>query len=235
MTFLRYGDIFLADEVGATPSEWSFVEATHARIILPSCADAEVEMQRRGFTFADRTLKVSIPLSKVTVDLKRFQRMPIIETVDYKEDIFRIAHESFTSDRRFHVASKCNQDVSAVVLRQWVDELGPTLVCLYHETPIGFLNLKFPEAEIEQQPSTSQPPNFPTSPFVHLAAVEEKYRVTGAAMGLYARAIELSRERGFKTLEGRISSLNTPVMNLYASFGAQFSEPQDIFLKELGS
>ena len=232
MTFLRYGDIFLADEVASTPSDWNFEEATHARIILPSCADTEVEMQRRGFIFADRTLKVSIPLSKVTMDLKRFQRIPIVGTCGYHEDIFRIAHESFTRDRRFHVTPKCNQDVSAVVLRQWVDELGPTLVCLYHETPIGFLNLKFPEVEIEQQPSTSQPPNFPTSPFVHLAAVEEKYRVTGAAMGLYAKAIEVAREHGFKTLEGRISSLNTPVMNLYASFGAQFSEPEDVFLRE---
>lgn len=213
MTFLRYGDIFLADEVGATPSDWDFREATHARIVLPSCADTEVEMQRRGFVFADRTLKVSIPLSKVTMGLKRFQRMPIVETSEYHEDIFRIAHESFTRDRRFHVAPKCDQDVSAVVLRQWVDEFDSTFVCLYHDKPIGFLNLK--------------------ANVVHLAAVEAKYRVTGAAMGLYAKAIEVARERGFKTLEGRISSLNTSVMNVYATFGAQFSEPQDIFLKDL--
>ena len=213
MTFLRYGDIFLADEVGATPSDWNFGEATHARIILPSCADTEVEMQRRGFVFADRTLKVSIPLSKVTMDLKRFQRIPIVETNEYHEDIFRIAHESFTRDRRFHVTPKCNQDVSAVVLRQWVDELGPTIVCLYHDKPIGFLNIR--------------------ENFVYLAAVEAKYRVTGAAMGLYAKAIESARECGFKTLEGRISSLNAPVMNVYATFGAQFSDPQDVFLKDL--
>ena len=185
----------------------------YEREVLPSCADTEYEMVQKGWYFADRTLKVSIPLSKVTMDLKRFQRMPIVETTDYKEDIFRIAHESFTRDRRFHVAPKCNQDVSAIVLRQWVDELGLTFVCLYHEKPIGFLNLR--------------------ENFVHLAAVEAKYRVTGAAMGLYARAIEEVRERGFKTLEGRISSLNAPVMNVYATFDAQFSEPQDIFLKDL--
>lgn len=213
MTFLQYGNIFLADGIDAIPSEWNFEGATHARVILPSCADSEVEMQRSGFVFADRTLKVSIPLSKVTMDLKRFQRMPIVETMEYHEDIFRIAHESFTRDRRFHVVPKCDQSVSAVVLHQWVDELGPTFVCLYHDQPIGFLNLK--------------------ENVVHLAAVEAKYRVTGAAMGLYAKAIEVARDRGFKTLEGRISSLNTSVMNVYATFGAQFSEPQDVFLKDL--
>lgn len=185
----------------------------YERVVLPSCANTEFEMVQKGWYFADRTLKVSIPISKVSADLKRLQRMPIVETVDYKEEIFRIAHDSFTRDRRFHVAPKCDQDVSAVVLRRWVDELGPTLVCLYHEKPIGFLNLK--------------------DNFVHLAAVEEKYRVTGAAMGLYARAIEVVRECGFKTMDGKISSLNTSVMNLYATFGAQFSEPQDIFLKEV--
>ena len=189
-------------------------DGRYEREVLPSCADTEFDMVRDGWYFADRTL-TSIPISKVSVDLKRLQRMPIVETENFKEEIFRIAHESFTRDRRFHVAPKCDQAVSAVVLRRWVDELGPTLVCLYHEKPIGFLNMR--------------------ENFVHLAAVEEKYRVTGAAMGLYARAIELAGERGFKTLDGRISSLNTPVMNLYASFGAVFSDPEDVFLRELGS
>ena len=185
----------------------------YEREVLPSCADTEFDMVRNGWYFADRTLKVTIQLAKVTADLKRLQRLPIVESPDYTEDIFRIAHESFTRDRRFHVAPKCDQAISAVVLRRWIDELEPTLVCLYHEKPIGFLNMR--------------------ENFVHLAAVEAKYRVTGAAMGLYAKAIEVARERGFKTLEGRISSLNTPVMNLYTYFGGQFSEPEDVFLKEL--
>lgn len=185
----------------------------YGREVLPSCADAEFEMVQRGWYFADRTLKVSIPLVKVTADLRKFQRLPVVETECYKDEIFRIAHESFTRDRRFHVAPKCDQDVSAVLLHQWVDALGPTFVSLYHDMPVGFLNLKGNE--------------------VHLAAVESKYRMTGAAMGLYAHAVETARERGFKTLEGRISSINMPVMNLYASFGARFSDPEDIFLREL--
>ena len=184
----------------------------YEREVLPSCADSEFGMAREGWYFADRTLRASIPIAKVTADLKRLQRMPIAETSGLKDDIFRIAHASFTRDRRFHVAPKCDPAVSAAVLRRWVDALGPTFVCLYHDKPVGFLNLR--------------------ENFVHLAAVEEKYRVTGAAMGLYAHAIGACRERGFKTMEGRISSLNTPVMNLYASFGAVFSDPEDIFLRE---
>lgn len=183
-----------------------------ARVTLPSCATDEVRMVQEGWFFADRTVKTSIPLAKVTMDLKRFQRLPMEETEGYREDIFHIAHESFTQDRRFHVAPECNPEVSAAILRTWVDALGPTLVCFFREQPVGFLNLQ--------------------GNFVHLAAVEEKHRATGAAMGLYAKAISLARERGFQTLEGRISTQNTPVMNLYAFFGAQFSEPEDVFLRE---
>lgn len=185
----------------------------YERAVLPSCADTEFDMVQNGWYFADRTLKVSIQFVKMTIDLKRLQRLPIEETTVYNEEVFRIAHESFTRDRRFHVAPKCDQAISAVVLRKWVEKLGPSLVCLYHDKPVGFLNLR--------------------ENFVHLAAVEAKYRVTGAAMGLYAKAIEVARERGCKTLEGRISSLNTPVMNLYTYFGGQFSEPEDVFLREL--
>ncbi len=219
MTFHRYGNILLADEFAETPEAWDFGGATHARVIMPSCADTECEMQRRGYTFADRTLGVSISVSRVNLDLgAMMRRMPPFETTEYKEDIFRIAWASFTRDRRFHICPQCNQEVSGLVLREWVAELGPTLVCLFKDQPVGFLSLK------DVAPDTL---------FVHLAAVEEKYRLTGAALSLYAKAVEIAKTQGKRKLNGRISSLNTPVMNVYTMFGAQFSEPQDIFLKEL--
>ena len=55
----------------------------------------------------------------------------------------------------------------------------------------------------------------------------------GAGMALYVKACLLAKERGYKKLEGRISSQNTSVMNIYASLGAIFSEPLDIYLKEV--
>jgi len=213
-----YGNIKLADIEAVEPEFDDFCGATHARVTMPSCADTETIMQRKGFFFADRTLKVVVGLSKSPFDLKRFIRLPIVETGEYKDDIFTIAHESFTRDRRFHILPKCDQAVSALVLREWVAAIDRSWVCLYHDKPIGFLVLT----------STA-----PDACFVHLAAVKEEYRITGAAMALYAKAIEVARERGYKKLEGRISSLNTAIMNVYATFGAVFSDPQDIFLKEL--
>lgn len=190
---------------------------TDGYIVAPTDAANEIRMQRNGFFFADRTVKTTIGLSKIAVDLDRFIRLPIIETTDFKDDVLRIAVASFAYDRRFHVLPDCSTDVSSVVLKKWVEELDTFFVALFKERPVGFLALK------ETAPDTV---------FVHLAAVEEKYRMTGAAMALYANACKIAKESGYKKLEGRVSTQNTAVMNVYTAFGATFSEPQDIFIKE---
>lgn len=190
---------------------------TDGYIVAPTDAANEIRMQRNGFFFADRTVKTTIGLSKIAVDLDRFIRLPIIETTDFKDDVLRIAVASFAYDRRFHVLPDCSTDVSSVVLKKWVEELDTVFVALFKERPVGFLALKETAAD---------------TLFVHLAAVEEKYRMTGAAMALYANACKIAKERGYKKLEGRVSTQNTAVMNVYTAFGATFSEPQDIFIKE---
>ena len=191
---------------------------TDGYIVAPTDAANEIRMQRNGFFFADRTVKTTIGLSKIAVDLDRFIRLPIIETMDFKDDVLRIAVASFAYDRRFHVLPDCSTDVSSVVLKRWVEELDKVFVALFKEQPVGFLALK------ETAPDTV---------FVHLAAVEEKYRMTGAAMALYANACKVAKERGYKKLEGRVSTQNAAVMNVYTTFGATFSDPQDIFIKEV--
>ena len=214
----RYGHISLADISAEKPENWDFGEATHVRIQLPAIASSVTVMQQAGFLWGDRTLKTSIDLSECTTDLDKMIRLPVVDTIEYKDDIFRIACASFTYDRRFHIEPECCNQTASLVLREWVDNLDNVMVCLFHKKAVGFLAMK----------QTSE-----DSLFVHLAAVEEKYRITGAGMTLYAMACRTAREKGFKRLEGRISSQNTAVMNVYAVFGARFSVPLDIFLKRL--
>lgn len=214
----RYDDIILADIKADTPEQWNIEGATHIKVEMPTSSDFEIKMQDEGFYLADRTLGVSISLSRLSDDLEKYVRLPIMETNDYKEDILRIASASFVHDRRFHIVPMLSKDIASRVLKDWIENLDKTLVCLYKEQVIGFLNLK------ETANDTL---------FVHLAAVDEKYRLTGAAMALYAKACLLAKERGYKKLEGRISSQNTAVMNIYASLKATFLEPKDIYLKEV--
>ncbi len=214
----EYGSVRLFNAEASVPEEWDFSGATHAKVVLDADAATEVEMQRRGFIFADRTLKTSISLARCADDLDKKVRLPLLETKEYKQDILRIACSSFADDRRFHIVPDCSPTLAAFVLEEWVEALDDVLVCLFRDKPVGFLALT-------QSASDAL--------FVHLAAVEEKYRMTGAAMSLYAGACRLAASRGYKRLEGRISSRNTAVMNVYAAFGASFSEPKDIFLKEV--
>ena len=204
----HYDSIFFADIKAQQPEPWDIAGATHIR----------VEMQNRGFYLADRTLGVSIDLAKLPDNLEKYIRLQILETRDYKEDILRIATASFVYDRRFHIAPDLSKDVAAKVLREWVHDLDETLICLYKEQVIGFFSLRKTAKDVL---------------FVHLAAVDEKYRLAGAVMALYAKACLLAKERGYKKIEGRISSQNIAVMNIYTHFKATFSEPKDVYLKEV--
>lgn len=217
-----WGSIRLADIESAQPADWDFTGATHVRVRLPATATNEIEMQRRGFFWADRTLKASISLARCPVDPAKAMRLPVekLEKTDgHREDLLRIACASFPYDRRFHVLPDCDASIAALVLKDWVEALDDVLACFLRGRLVGFLALARPSAD---------------TLFVQLAAVEEAFRRTGAAMSLYAGACREAAARGVRRLNGRISTQNTAVMNLYAAFGAVFSEPEDIFLKEVG-
>lgn len=174
-------------------------------------------LSQNKYIFVDRILDVSMALSKVN-DYEKLIRLPIVKTTEYKKEILQIAQKSFPYDRRFHLQLNYNQQLANVVIADWVDKLDEVYVCLYKDMPIGFLAL----IQIDNKNS-----------FVHLAAVDEEYRMTGAAMALYAKAIQISKENNYLNLNGRISSKNIAVMNLYANFGAKFSNPIDIYIKEV--
>ena len=213
-----YGNIKLLDIHASVIENWEEEDATNVRVWLPSKPEYVVEMQKRGFCFADRTLGVSINLVRSSLDYKKFVRLQIVDTDEYKKDILEIAKTEFTYDRRFHITQRCNASIAALVLEEWINEISSSLVCVYKNIPIGFLVLEQAAAD---------------SMFVHLAAVKREYRLSGAAISLYAHAAFLAQQRGFRKLEGRVSSMNPPVMNLYACLGASFGEPVDVYLKEV--
>ena len=61
-----YGAVRLADIEASQPAEWNISGATHVRVMLPASSASELNMQERGFFWADRTLKVSISLARRT-------------------------------------------------------------------------------------------------------------------------------------------------------------------------
>lgn len=216
-TMRQYGRIKLLDIECDRPYDWDEADATHIRVSVPPAYQTETQMLRRGFFPADRTLGVSVNLARSGVDYGSLVRMEPVRTSDRRGDVLAIARQSFPTDRRFNLTREPDPAVAGTVLSVWVEELEEYYLCEHKGQAIGFLALT---GEGERR-------------FVHLAAVAERYRTSPAGLSLYAAAARDCRQAGVQWLQGRVSSANTAVMNLYARLGAVFSEPLDVYLREV--
>lgn len=213
-----YGDIRLASIKDEEVRDWTIPsEATHVRVVLPADPEKVVAMTGRGYLFGDRTVLCSISTRRLPEDLGRGVRAEVdFEPIDRKA-MLDLSLRSFHGDRRFYVTPSCDQMVAARVLEEWIAGLDEALVCRVKGAYAGFL------APMEEDGCLC----------VNLAATDERFRLAGAAMALYTSAMRLAHDRGYAKLTGRISTRNMPVLNLYAHLGAKFSDPRDVFLKEV--
>lgn len=213
----QYGGIRLLDIECSEPYDWDAADATHIRVSIPPAYRHAEQMRQRGFFLADRTLDVSVNLARSGVDYGKMIRMEPVVASGRRDEVMAIARRSFPTDRRFNLAYAPDPAMAESVLSVWVDELERYYLCEYKGTAVGFLALT---GEGSRR-------------FVHLAAVLERYRTSGAGLSLYAAAARDCKRDGVQLLQGRISSANTAVMNLYARLGAVFSDPLDVYLREV--
>lgn len=170
----------------------------------------------RGYALADRTVQVSVSLKKSKVDFAKHIRMNIVYSKEHKEEIRQIARSSFLEDTRFCVTIPPDEQLIQERINTYLTDKEQWFLCQYKGRVIGFI---VPEIQEEGRVVS-----------VYLAAVEERYRITGAAMSLYHYVAQYYKELGYEKMVGRISSRNTAVTNVWTSLGATFSEPRDIYL-----
>ncbi len=214
----QYGDVVLSSISAKEPEKWDVEGATHVRVSLPADIKNLVSMQEMGYQFVDRMYDVTINLKRNKLDLDKCIRIQPQPVKDYRDEIKELAVASFETDRRFHVEVNYNTDIAKQIIEGWVNEIPEFYVCRNKDNVIGFLALE----EDEEGKSAS----------IHLAAVDKKYRTSGAALSLYANALKVGIERGYQSITGYISSCNTAVINLYSYLGGTFSNPTDIYLKK---
>lgn len=195
------------------------IEEEHVRLSIPSERDIQPELFQAGYTLADRTIEVKVPLERNKVDFAKFCRMSVtLEQAD-KEQVYELALKNFGSDYRFLVSfSEHRAELYQGILKQWIAEQTDIFICRYKGKLAGFADVRLQE-------------EYAGAPFIYLAAVDEMYRASGMAMSLYAFVFRYMKEQGYKYAYGRISSKNMAVMNLYTSFGAMFAKPYDIYIK----
>lgn len=186
-------------------------------VVNPDAREIAKLLRNEGYFMVDRTIKATIPI-KNDRDFSRLCRIPL-ERIDKLEDrIYEIAKQAFLPDSRFFDRTNTSDDEKRGSICAFVDEMKSVYICRFRGEIAGFLEV-LPDVENQNQA------------FIRLAAVDKKYRVAGVAASLYAGAVEKCREKGIKKIWGRISSRNMSVMNLYASLGAAFSQPLDVYVR----
>lgn len=194
-------------------SDWRESEEDSRYFIDSARNDLADFLRQKNFVFIERTLQATIPL-KASADFKKFCRLSL-ETSELNERIREIAKKSFSQDVRFFISVP--PVMSENLLENFLSELKSCYVCRVKNEIAGFIEVVESEEKFEG--------------VIRLAAVDEKFRLSGAALSLYAGAADLWREKNFRKLTGRISAKNLPVVNLYATLGATFSRPYDIYFR----
>lgn len=191
----------------------------YARLSVPA-GMYRYELMTDGYIMVDRTIEVKVPIARSKIEFQKFCRMNVNLTDADSKAIYQVAQKSFHEDCRFQVTlSEERENLAAQILNVWLEEQKQVFQCKYKEQVVGFADVRYLD-------------EYKGQPFIYLAAVDEKYRVSGAAMSLYASVFEYYKKLDTKFVYGRISSRNMAVMNLYATFGAQFAQPYDIYIKK---
>lgn len=190
------------------------------RVSIPTDYPNKQDLVNKGFVMVDRTIDVKVPIGRSEKNFLRFCRMTVFRTEKYVEEIRKIARASFQEDYRFKISlHEQKNEIYDQLIDSWLEGQKEVFVCLYKEQAIGFADVRCLN-------------EYGGMPFIYLAAVDERYRTTGAAISLYASVFEYYKEQKMKFVYGKISSQNIATINLYASFGAQFLRSCDIYIKE---
>lgn len=214
-----YGDDLIvadiwADEIG----DWNGVtDATHLWVSAPPKPEITDALLADGFFFADRLMDVRVGLQGKTVDFAKHARMTPELTGACKDEMKAIAHESFPTDRRFHVSRAYDQALANRILDRWIDDVKEAYVCRHKGEVAGFLALDETDGN---------------NPVVRLAAVAERFRPAGVALSMYAYVMETCKQKGFKSVRGQVSTTNTAALNLFFFLGAKAEQVRDIYIKE---
>lgn len=183
------------------------------------------KLTTNGFFFADRYLDARIDVEAQTeLALRKRFTYQIFEGAEsvkaYRKTCREIFSQAFTVDRRFYLKREFEKKEADVIINGYteraINEGMPLILLRNKDDSAGALLLR----DIE------------TGYHIYLAGVKNKYKGTGAAMEMYAAAVDYCRGKSRRFLQGKISAANTAVMNIYITLGAMFFNPRDLYIME---
>lgn len=188
------------------------------KVVIPATDKAEVLMKEHGYERIDRRFDCYV---NTIENLKKINYRFLIrleKSALYNDEILRIAETSFCNDTRFSFLLKCSEEIYCIALQKSIEASKYKIVCIYNGKLIGFILLK-PKDKLVME--------------VKLAAVLQKYRVSGVGVELYMKALEFCKENHYKFLYGNVDVLNLSAINLYSFLKAKFVSVKDTYLKRM--
>lgn len=195
-------------------------DASFVQVRMPAGRCEAKQMRLAGLEFLDRYIVASVSVPKCNYAVEK-KRLDVCREWSHRDRVLNVAFESFNRDRRFCWSSDADPASTKGVLSDYLDASrasGDTMFQGYSQTTlVAFLVLE----------------QFDDEAIVRLAAVDAKYRALGVAVELYCAALDHCREKGIRTLSGRVSTSNTSALNIYSLLGARFSQAEDVYISGL--
>lgn len=193
------------------------------------------ELRQKGYRLLERTIDVQLMPNGYKPPVKRRFMIDKHEGVSNIDEMISICEEVFPDDYRFHRTEvapdpEATSNMKSFIVRLAKKEGTISLFANHRDALIAFLILT-PENSDLYESTVAEKPGLSDFMRISLAAVKPRYQGTGLAQELYGRALEVAQELGINKVIGRISSINTDVMNLYAYLGGKFTNPVDIYVK----
>ncbi|MFH2117493.1 MAG: GNAT family N-acetyltransferase [Bacillota bacterium] len=180
-----------------------------------------IALDNMGFFFADRLITAQVPLNKISADKASLIRFNTAIDNDAIDDVKKIASLAFVRDRRFHLRREYDMNFAAKIIPEYVEEVfddsTEIIVTRINNEIIGFIFLKkLTDNRCE----------------ITLGAVHPKFQNLGASVSLYLYTSFYAVSQGYKTMIGKISSVNLNSLNMFLFLGARFSDVNDIYILE---
>ena len=171
-----------------------------------------------GFSFLDRSLKVSVSTESVNRNSLDQGALTTAEcfTKNHRIEAIELAQRCFDGDSRFDFGSGASPELIA---NQFAD-YDEAICCLANGAVAGFALLDRISSD---------------AVFVRLAATDQRFRLLGCSMALYEAIKRYSAEKGYSSLQGRVSTRNPNALNIYSRIGnpLKISQPLDVFVQQI--
>lgn len=185
------------------------------------------ELLKQGFYFHDRVLRFEISVDAQKDLLKRIEipeGVSISLSDTFTEDMYHLACEAYTTDRRFHLEQKFDSnvanDVIGAYLREFKEKNYLVIKALYQQKLLGFTVIR----ECEKKEVFENV----------LGATLPGMKGKMIAVPLYGRMLELASESAFKSkckkYVGDVSSTNAASINLHMYFGGKVTTTIDEYI-----